>query len=220
MRRFRLPLLGLFAFVLVACAGTRSGSGADAHGRAFPGLAPDSKTTWTVAETNGTGSTARWEPRSFPAAGSGAALVETTNRGQTFNLLLSTGSFPADLEMTVLLRADGGVEDQGGGLLWRAQGPDDYYVTRWNPLEDNLRIYKVVGGVRQQLGHAKVRSDPRAWHRLDVRTSGSLSEVSLDGAKLLSVSDPTFTAPGPVGLWTKADAATSFAELKIHAIGR
>ena len=108
------------------------------------------------------------------------------------------------------LRAESGVEDQGGGLVWRMRDADNYYVTRWNPLEDNLRIYHVVDGKRSELQSADVSTDPRAWHVLEVEARGERMRVWLDGAKLLEIEDGTFDDGGRVGLWTKADATVSF----------
>ena len=36
-----------------------------------------------------------------------------------------------------------------------------------------------------------------------------------DGQKFLDHSDATFTAPGKIGLWTKADAQTQFDNLTL-----
>jgi hypothetical protein len=35
------------------------------------------------------------------------------------------------------MKAVAGKEDQGGGLVWRAMDSNNYYVARYNPLEDN-----------------------------------------------------------------------------------
>jgi hypothetical protein len=39
-------------------------------------------------------------------------------------------------------------------------------------------------------------------------------EGYLDGKKIWGVTDETFTGPGKVGLWSKADAQTHFDEFK------
>ena len=85
---------------------------------------------FAVLETNAAGRLASWEVVSDADAPSGERIlhVATDNTGQTYNLLLTTFAFGADVHLNVRVRADTGVEDQGGGLVWRARGPDDYYV--------------------------------------------------------------------------------------------
>lgn len=178
---------------------------------------------WTVAETNARGTPGKWTVTLEPGGASEARalrLAETKNSGSTFNLLLSTETYAADLRMRVRVRADRGREDQGGGLLWRARDADNYYVTRWNPLEDNLRLYKVVDGKRSMLASASVSTDARAWHLLEIEAWGTRTRISLDGKELLVHEDTTFTNGGHVGFWTKADAATSFDDLEVEALSR
>jgi len=171
-----------------------------------------------VEETYGVGQPARWQILEDPTGERGKylALSETVNKGRTYNLLLSDSTFPANVEMSVLVRAESGVEDQGGGLMWRALDSENYYVTRWNPLEDNLRVYRVVAGDRQQLMSAKVSVDAKAWHEVSVSHHGDRIRIGFDGEVLLDLRDTTFQAAGRVGLWTKADAATSFDDLMVR----
>jgi hypothetical protein len=169
---------------------------------------------WRVAQTGGPAELARWEVEDCER-GRCVAVTETYGTGQVYNVLLSRREFPDDFELSVLLRADGGAEDRGGGLVWRAECEHDYYVTRWNPLENNVRVYRVVDGTREQLASADVTADPTQWHRLGVRATGSRHEVSFDGAPVLTVDDVTFSGRGRIGLWTKADARTSFDELEL-----
>jgi hypothetical protein len=53
------------------------------------------------------------------------------------------------------------------------------------------------------------------WHTLAVDVKGDLFTVLLDGQALFQVRDKTFTEPGHVGLWTKADAATLFDDFTV-----
>lgn len=135
--------------------------------------------------------------------------------GQAYNLLWRESPRLADVELEVRVRAVSGVEDQGGGPAWRVMGEDDYYVTRWNPLEDNFRVYSVVEGVRTELASAEVKADPAEWHTLGVRHVGTRITCSFDGRELLSVEDTALAAAGGVGLWTKADACTAFDDLRV-----
>src|SRR5262245_12444207 len=178
---------------------------------------------FTAAKTNGAGKLAEWRVES-EAGPYGpiriARLLKTTNSGQTFNLLLSDSSYPADVEVQVKIRPDSGKEDQGGGVVWRAKDAKSYYVARWNPLENNVRVYTVVDGKRTTLKSADVTPTPTPWHELEIDALGSKITCVFDHAELFTIDDGTFTSGGNVGLWTKADAASSFFEFAASAIRR
>jgi hypothetical protein len=129
-----------------------------------------------------------------------------------FNVTLAAESSFKDVDLSVKMKAVAGEIDQGGGLVWRAKDGANYYLTRFNPLEDNFRVYKVVAGVRKQLGSVELKAAP-GWHTLRAVMSGAHIACYFDGAKLLEADDSTFTDGGKVGLWTKADAQTHFDDL-------
>lgn len=172
---------------------------------------------WVAAETAGAGHPATWSVAELKGAPSGnrALRLAAKNSGETFNLLLSTAAFPADLGLAVAIHADAGDEDRGGGLVWRAVDADNYYIARWNPLEDNLRAYKVVAGVRTMLKSVDVAADAAQWHTLRVRAQGTGFQVAFDDKVLLECEDATFAQGGKVGLWTKADAQTNFDDFRV-----
>src|SRR5262249_28650592 len=133
-----------------------------------------------------------------------------------FNLCVLDDSKYTDLEATVSFKPVRGEKDQGGGLVWRYQDANNYYVARFNPLEDNFRVYKVIAGRRFQLGTREgLKSEAGQWHTMTISMKGNGIECSLDGKKYLQAKDDTITKAGKVGLWTKADAQTHFDELKI-----
>ncbi|NOY92314.1 MAG: hypothetical protein GXP55_14055 [Deltaproteobacteria bacterium] len=155
------------------------------------------------------------EDASAPSGGR-ALAQQAQSRDADFNVVLAAGTSYADVDVTVTLRAIAGRIDRGGGLIWRAQGGEDYYVVRYNPLEDNLRLYTVVRGVRRMLKSASPRLDHAAWHTLRVVMRGDHIECFLDGERYLEAHDTTFSAAGCVGLWTKADAQTQFDSLRVR----
>jgi hypothetical protein len=136
----------------------------------------------------------------------------------TFNIALIGGTEYKDLRLSVMLKPIAGSEDQGGGLVWRAKDAKNYYIARWNPLEDNFRVYKVVNGRRSQLDGADIKA-PAAWHVLEIEMVGSHIECSLDGRKHLDLKDSTFPEGGKIGVWTKSDAQTHFDDLKAEPAG-
>ena len=158
-----------------------------------------------------------WQVVADPAAPSAPNVlrVATHNANPTYNLTLIEGTAFGDVDVRVQVRGNTGQDDQGGGLIWRAKDEDNYYVCRINPLEPNFRVYKVVGGKREQLQTAQVQTQTGAWHALRAVMRGDHIECYLDGHKLLDVQDATFKDPGMIGLWTKADACSSFDDLAV-----
>jgi len=85
-------------------------------------------------------------------------------------------------------------------------------------------LYKMENGVRTDLplvGVGRtygVKVDPMGndWHTLELRAEGDLFTVGLDNRELFQVRDTTFTEPGRVGLWTKADAVTQFDDFQVQ----
>ena len=172
-------------------------------------------TGWRAAETNGAGNPARWEVIPESQVRRDVLRVEASNAGQTFNLFLTEASDVADVDVGVSFRALSGDEDRGGGVIWRAQDANNYYITRWNPLEDNVRVYKVESGRRSRLESKDVHLDAQGWHHIRVVAKGPRMTVYLDGAQVLDTEDETFLGPGSVGLWTKADASVLFDDFEV-----
>ena len=175
--------------------------------------------TWTFEEDpvgatprGFVGAEGRWEVVQTPE---GRVLAQTaSNPDKTFNVALVAGTEAADVALSVRVRAGEGVEDRGGGLVWRARDARNYYIARWNPLEDNFRVYKVVDGVRTMFQDAPA---PRraGWRTVGVVMTGDHITCTLDGVKLLDLRDPTFREAGRVGVWSKADARSFFDDLRV-----
>ena len=123
----------------------------------------------------------------------------------------------ADLDLQVSFLAVGGKGDMGGGLIWRAADDRNYYLARANPLEQNIRAYRVVKGVRHLLMNFDQVIPVRKWHRLRAVAQGQRLEVFFDGRTVLKLSDRAF-ANGRIGLWTKSDAVTYFDDLQLHRL--
>lgn len=172
---------------------------------------------WKIEGTNQRGPVATWVVKADSAAPSKPNVLALTDTkegsGGTFNLCWTDGVKFTDGVIEVKVMARMGREDQGGGPIWRVQDKDNYYIARWNPLEDNFRLYYVKDGARKMLETATVKADPAGWHTIRIEQKGDQIQCSLDGETLLKVQDKTFPAAGGVGLWTKADAACEFDDL-------
>lgn len=175
---------------------------------------------WRIAATNPTAALATWQvvaDATAPSPPHVLALARTSNYDGTFNLAIADAPAWADLELTVKVKAVAGEEDQGGGPIWRCQDENNYYICRVNPLEQNFRVYVVAQGKRRQLGSVNVELSADRWYELRVRMIGDHVTCFLDGEQRLQATDATIPQAGRVGLWTKADAVSSFDDLAAAA---
>lgn len=137
------------------------------------------------------------------------------NQGDYYNLLVLDHPVYKNLTISVRIKAVSGDEDQGGGLVWRYIDNNNYYIVRYNPLENNLRLYHVVKGNRIQLKSVNSNIGSNEWFTLSVTMNGTKITCSLNGSKLIETTDDVFIQPGKIGFWTKADAVTYFNDMKI-----
>ena len=119
----------------------------------------------------------------------------------------------ADLTVRVRCKPERGGTDRACGLMFRLKDSDDYYVTRANALEANVRLYRVVHGDRQQFASADLPVTSGEWHTLEAHARGSSLTVKWDDKQVISATDDTFQR-GKIGLWTKADSVTAFDDLE------
>jgi hypothetical protein len=136
-----------------------------------------------------------------------------------FNVCAIDATSYRDLRLTVALKAVDGKIDQGGGVVWRYMDASNYYVARYNPLEENYRLYKVVEGKRMQLATKEgLKAPADEWHTVSIKMKGNAIECSLNGTKHLEAKDDSLTKAGQIGLWTKADAQTYFDKVEAKPI--
>ncbi|TMQ10771.1 MAG: hypothetical protein E6J90_31430 [Deltaproteobacteria bacterium] len=159
-----------------------------------------------------------WKVESDPSAPSAPNVLRQTGafKNPDFPRVLVKGLTFTDLTMRVRCRPEKGDVDRACGLVFRAKDSDNYYLTRANALEDNVRLYRVVNGDRQQFASADLKVTAGEWHTLEATARGAKLEVSWDGRTVLEASDATFVK-GKIGLWTKADSVTAFDDLEAVA---
>jgi len=153
------------------------------------------------------------------APGGPLVLAQTSaNPNAVFNLCIAEEGKYKDVDISVAFKAVAGKGDQGGGILWRCQDNNYYYIVRMNPLEDNFRLYKVVDGKRKELvSKDDIKAESGKWHTIRVVHKGNKIQCYLNGKLLIETEDDAFQQAGKIGLWTKADAQTYFADLQITA---
>ena len=167
--------------------------------RMKPGLAPED---FAFSRT-GSGDVGEWRVVDDPTASNRRAIAQTSTDPTDYRFPLAVYQPIAAKNVDVKLRFKpvAGRVDQAGGLVIRLTTPDDYYVVRANALEDNVRLYRVVKGMREQIKGANTKVAANEWHALEFRAEGDRFTITFDGKQLFTARDDAFGGAGSVGLW-------------------
>lgn len=214
MRR-RTLLGGLACYPVIASAQPVSGS-PDLFRYAAGRLPPE----WLTSMRTGSGPPGSWSVVEDHSA-SGGKAIEQSDPDATeyrFPLVVFQPLLAMDVDASVRFKAMSGKSDRAGGLAVRLMDENNYYVVRANALEDNVNLYRVVKGRRQEIRGASARVTSGEWHLLALRARGPSLTVSFGGKMLFTADDRTFPSPGRVALWTKADSVTRFDDLRIVSL--
>jgi hypothetical protein len=202
--------------VMILCWLTLAGQAGAVRSWDFDGLAEGSLPQgWKVEATGQDSPTAKWQAAVDKTSPLGPGVLELaatnhTERG-VFNLCWTDQVSFQEGEIAVFVKARSGKIDQGGGPIWRVQDRNNYYISRYNPLEDNVSIYYVKNGQRTMLAYSGKLDLAEGWHLLKINHTGTRIQASIDGQMRLMANAGDFVPDkGGVGLWTKADAATAF----------
>jgi hypothetical protein len=168
----------------------------------------------------GNGKLGRWVVYPENGAPSGAnVLAQLDSDGTDYRFPIAVANEPLlrNLRLSVRCKPVSGKVDQACGLVFRYRDENNYYVTRANALEDNVRLYSVVNGKRYQFASWSGHVSSGTWHELRADANDDRFEVYWDGNKVIDASDKTFADEGKIGLWTKADSVTYFDDLVVEA---
>ena len=107
-------------------------------------------------------------------------FAQLKNKGfnQDYNVVLVGEPTATNVDLKVSFLPIAGKADMGGGLIWRARNHQNYYITRANPLEQNIRCYRVVNGVRYKLANFDHIISVKTWHTLQVLARAIVSQSS------------------------------------------
>ena len=146
-RRLAAIAVTLLVFALRQPAAAQSTSAARAWGFEQDTVdAPPAGFTFT--KTNG-GRMGRWLVRAMPGGEKVLVQIDDDPTRDRYPLALADGPLVRDLRLSVRCKPLSGRVDQACGLVFSYRDENDYYLTRANALEDNVRLYAVKDGARQ-----------------------------------------------------------------------
>jgi hypothetical protein len=176
-------------------------------------LPPDFSTGLT-----GGGGPVSWVVREDSTSPDGKKVLVQESADDTsyrFPLCIYDKTVARDVAVEVKYKAISGKVDQAGGIVLRYL-PENYYIARANALENNVILFKTVKGKRSKIKEVPVKVTAGEWHTLRFEANGRRLKISFDGQVVIERNDRTFSNPGKVGLWTKADSVSAFTGLKIE----
>jgi hypothetical protein len=172
---------------------------------------------FSTALTGG-GGPVSWVVRADAQAPDGGyALFQesTDDTSYRFPMCIYDKTEPRDVAVEVKYKAISGKVDESGGIVLRYR-PENYYIARANSLEDNVNLFKTVDGKRSAVVEAAAKVTSNTWHTLRFEAKGRHLTISFDGKIMIETNDDTFSGPGKVGLWTKADSVSEFTDFTIE----
>ncbi len=211
-------VIGVFMLVIGSVAAEDAAKG-KITSWSFDADKPDQPPAGFSFGRTGGGKQGKWvvlAAKDAPSGGNVLAQVDADRTDNRFPVAVADSPSLADLTLSVKCKQVSGEVDQGCGLVFRYQDPDNYYVTRANSLEDNVRLYHVKNGARQQIKSWSGSVKPGVWHDYKVEARADHFVVTFDGKPVIDATDKTFTRAGKVGLWTKADSVIYFDDLKVE----
>ena len=211
-----------WVWILVAAAWILSGEAVSAQIVTFESETPGQPPKDFEFGLAGEGGPGRWEMVADPTAGGGKALAQLSTNAAELRFLVAMYKpiTAGNVEVTARCKPISGQADQACGVIVRATDSGNYYMARANALEDNVRLYRVRDGQREQLASAEgVKIARGQWHTLTVHARGDRYTVFFNDMPLHATTDSTpqpRPADGRVGFWVKSDSVTYFDRLEIR----
>lgn len=134
---------------------------------------------------------------------------------ERFPLLVYDEEVFRDFTLSLRFKTVSGKVEQMAGVVFRLQDERNFYVVRASSLGRNLRFYRVADGVRDQPLGPEIEIPVGTWHDLSVECRGNRIRLRLDDKEAMPEITDNSYSEGKIGLWTKSDAVSHFAELRL-----
>jgi 3-keto-disaccharide hydrolase len=133
-----------------------------------------------------------------------------------YPLLVYEGEVFKDFTLTTRFKIVDGKEEQMAGVAFRIQDEKNYYYVRASALGNTFYFFKFINGDLIGPVGSKVAIAKGVWHEMTVECRGSQVTCSLDGKVIIPEMRQDNFMKGKIGLWTKSDAVSYFADLRLN----
>ena len=176
----------------------------------MPGTAPPGF-TFSAARQPAPG---RWVVR---ADGGNQYLAHAADaKASGFSLATLDAAAPARMRASARIKLTEG--DRTGGLVWRYQDAENFYLVSLDLTLQEMSLYRVVRGNRVRLEYEDdLELDRDAWHTLRVVHDEERIRVALGGIGVMRARDNAIAAPGRAGVWSGGATTAWFDDLRVEA---
>jgi hypothetical protein len=124
-------------------------------------------------------------------------------------------------EISLRFKMIGGTLDRCAGILFDVKPNGDYLTVRFNGTEDDLVLWAFNNGKRSfvRRGVQNVPLELGTWHEIKVAVHRTQLAGYLDGVHLLDYKLAAAVS-GKVGLWSKTDSRTEFADFVVKSTAK
>jgi len=128
-------------------------------------------------------------------------------------------------DLSAEMKIISGKATQTGGLVWRYQDPDNYYLLTVSADEDTIAAIKVQNGRPTPIAklgpglkafQVSHKIEPQEWNVLRVTFQASHMTVYFDHRKVMDAEDAAILKPGKTGLWTRGDTIAYFDNFRVE----
>ena len=106
-------------------------------------------------------------------------------------------------------------DDDGIGIMFRYQDPDNYYMFSMGRQRNYRTIIKKVDGVVTELAGDTVGYNENQWYDVKIDVQGNTIKAYLDDTLLFDVQDDSL-ASGKIGLYSWGNTGSEFDDLSIE----
>jgi hypothetical protein len=169
---------------------------------------------------NGLGGPPQWQVRVERYLLDGKSLIEASRVAEPSRFPLCIADLPvlrnASVELPFVAHEGGSA--RVAGLVLRFVDPQDFYVVEADALAGRVHLLSIINGERREIAGRDARLVVGKAVTLGVKAVDNRFDITLDGKALFEATDAGLTAPGRLGIWSRADSDTSFGDLFITVL--
>lgn len=149
-------------------------------------------------------------------------MSDRTQLGETSIINDAAGEW-SDVDARVKINVLAGEKGQAGGIVFRHEDEDNYYVVRYNEAELSWNLFRTIDGKRQKFQAteeaAEFEGGLNKWFDLHLEAFGDRIRAFSGGIEVIDYTeaDPNAPKSGKIGLWTRYDSKTLFDDFSVAA---